>query len=588
MAIKEIFFILILIPLNLSATSYYIKNNGNDQASGRSDATAWRTVSKVNSMDFNAGDRILFQRGGVWYETLKPRCSGSPGNHIIFGAYATGNDPIITAGGELTEWDNSGNWTNEGSNRWSFYHRGNYRIRLWLDGYEAQEASKVSDVSSTYRFHAGDNKIWIYAASNPAGYYSGIEVSGTRHCALYLRGKEHITFQNLDFRGGGGAGYDCITLNSCNNITFDGCKIGRDAGCYGICAEYCYKLEVYNCTLDTGDTLRDYWDSQNTEDGIQLRNGCSYCLIHHNTFRNWGHTAFGLSKDEATSVMNNKIYSNYFTAPDIDYGRAFELEGTLNGSYSGNEFYNNYIYDLPTRNQICFPYIKVYNNVIDNIRGVTDYDHGNAGQGLGIQEYSGYRCVGMKIYNNVIVNCADQGIHIIGWDATGIRDNEIVNNIVSFNDSDNHYQLEVDDFTEVTKNSIRNNIFYSSSTNRIIRYRNAAYTVYNFNSKDEQNDCIHANIGSDPKFAGLKDFHITSDSPARGAGHMPALSSEDYEGNSWGGPCSIGAYEYITGDKTGTEESGILYWWSAIESDSTDAWHQLIIRFYNIVAKCYK
>ena len=43
------------------ATTYYVKNTGNDSLAGTSDATAWATLSKVNGFTFKAGDVIKFR-----------------------------------------------------------------------------------------------------------------------------------------------------------------------------------------------------------------------------------------------------------------------------------------------------------------------------------------------------------------------------------------------------------------------------------------------------------------------------------------------------------------------------------------------
>ena len=76
--------------------TYYIKNGGNDLLSGTSDSDAWESISKVNSFSFSPGDSILFKRGDTFVGTLTPPSSGTVGIHITFGAYGTGDDPIIT------------------------------------------------------------------------------------------------------------------------------------------------------------------------------------------------------------------------------------------------------------------------------------------------------------------------------------------------------------------------------------------------------------------------------------------------------------------------------------------------------------
>src|SRR5205809_111882 len=78
---------LVLSAMSASAATFYVSPSGNDAANGQSEATAWKTVSKVNATTFNAGDTILFQRGGEWREALNASTSGAVGNPITYDAY---------------------------------------------------------------------------------------------------------------------------------------------------------------------------------------------------------------------------------------------------------------------------------------------------------------------------------------------------------------------------------------------------------------------------------------------------------------------------------------------------------------------
>ena len=106
---RNILIILIfLLPLSLGATNYYVKNGGSDEAAGTSDATAWETITKVNTFwaagTFAPGDSILFKRGDTWYGTITVAEPGTAGNPIVIGAYGTGEKPIITGFTTLTSW----------------------------------------------------------------------------------------------------------------------------------------------------------------------------------------------------------------------------------------------------------------------------------------------------------------------------------------------------------------------------------------------------------------------------------------------------------------------------------------------------
>jgi hypothetical protein len=98
--ILSFIFLLLLLPLSVSAATYYVDaSDGNDANNGLSPATAWQTITKVyNSMGmFQPGDQILFQRGETWTDTdLYITRSGTNGNPIIFADYDSGNKPIIS------------------------------------------------------------------------------------------------------------------------------------------------------------------------------------------------------------------------------------------------------------------------------------------------------------------------------------------------------------------------------------------------------------------------------------------------------------------------------------------------------------
>ena len=94
-----IYTLLVWASIGWGAT-YYVRNAGNDGATGLSATTnassgAWQTISKVNSGGFSPGDSILLNRGDTWREQLTVPNSGTAGNLITFGAYGTGAKPRI-------------------------------------------------------------------------------------------------------------------------------------------------------------------------------------------------------------------------------------------------------------------------------------------------------------------------------------------------------------------------------------------------------------------------------------------------------------------------------------------------------------
>ncbi|HZY25527.1 MAG TPA: right-handed parallel beta-helix repeat-containing protein, partial [Bacteroidales bacterium] len=107
--------VFVILHTVASATDYYVSSAGNDANDGLSPSTSWKTIAKVNSsfINLSPGDRILFNRGDIFYGTIIIGKSGSSGNPITLSAYGTGADPVISGFTTLSS------WTNEGSNIYS-------------------------------------------------------------------------------------------------------------------------------------------------------------------------------------------------------------------------------------------------------------------------------------------------------------------------------------------------------------------------------------------------------------------------------------------------------------------------------------
>ncbi len=93
-------------PLAAFSVTYYVSPNGNDNNNGTSPATAWRTLQRAQQVTqtMQPGDMMLFERGGLYPGKLNLNASGSAAAPIIFGAYGSGPDPIISGGVPVSGW----------------------------------------------------------------------------------------------------------------------------------------------------------------------------------------------------------------------------------------------------------------------------------------------------------------------------------------------------------------------------------------------------------------------------------------------------------------------------------------------------
>ncbi len=92
----------VLIPKAFGAASpvtYYVSLTGNDSNSGTSQTNAWKTISKVNTINFQPGDKILFEGGQTFPGNLYLDASdvGTATLPITISSYGSGR-AIINGG----------------------------------------------------------------------------------------------------------------------------------------------------------------------------------------------------------------------------------------------------------------------------------------------------------------------------------------------------------------------------------------------------------------------------------------------------------------------------------------------------------
>src|SRR5437667_12668275 len=93
--------VLLFITSEIVSAAHYFVNcaSGNDGATGREAASAWRTLEKINQTSFPPGDLIQLKRGTTCPGMLWPKGSGAFASPIVIGAYGTGALPVVDANG---------------------------------------------------------------------------------------------------------------------------------------------------------------------------------------------------------------------------------------------------------------------------------------------------------------------------------------------------------------------------------------------------------------------------------------------------------------------------------------------------------
>ncbi len=78
------------------ATTYYVSQSaGNDTATGKAAASAWKTLAKASAATYGPGDSILLKCGDTWDEELAPKGGGTPAKPVTIGSYGEGKKPVI-------------------------------------------------------------------------------------------------------------------------------------------------------------------------------------------------------------------------------------------------------------------------------------------------------------------------------------------------------------------------------------------------------------------------------------------------------------------------------------------------------------
>ena len=95
----------LLLKAECLGSDYYVDAaGGSDNNSGLSPSAAWKTIAKVNASTFAPGDRILLKRGQIWREQLIVPSSGVVDRPILYGAYGTGERPLLKGSALVQNW----------------------------------------------------------------------------------------------------------------------------------------------------------------------------------------------------------------------------------------------------------------------------------------------------------------------------------------------------------------------------------------------------------------------------------------------------------------------------------------------------
>jgi hypothetical protein len=544
-------FAILVISIPLFATNYYVKNSGNDNNTGLSDAQAWATISKINGRTFSAGDSILFKAGDVWREEMDIPSSGTSGAYIGFARYGTGVNPQILGSKATTT------WTDQGSNVWksdiTFSNPASYGenvdIHFILTNGTIKWGSYVSSTSSLtsqYTWTWSSNYIYIYSTSNPASAYSGIEVPQRTLC-IDTKYNEYLSIKSIDLHYSGYMGIDCysthVDASLHHGMIVDGCTISHIGG-------VTTNQSGYGISLIYSDLIIKHCDI--SECG---RRGISMDVYGSGSFSN--------------AVIEDNVFHDGWHTTGVDINVGY---GSYTGSWDNVIIRRNLFYEPPTQTS-GYP--------VSNQIFMQNYDHTGG-------ESGGCTMTNVYIYSNIFKYPTSTAIN-----AEGIQSVYVYNNTfyqVNGNQSAYTSHLWQDHYTFLTA---KNNLFYCTASTAGNGYGAAIYYAYNNGSLTHSNNGFYRTsnslylivlystsyymntvtnweataVAANPLFtdAANNDFSLQSSSTMKAAGTPIAAVDYDYYGNPFDathpslGAIQYGAVEVVIPTVTTTTATSISY-----------------------------
>lgn len=466
------------------AATYYVDSSaGNDANTGTATSAPWKTLAKVTSFSFKAGDNVLFKRGETWRGHINIPSSGASGSPITFGAYGTGNKPKILGSDNKSA---TANWVNEGSNMW--YASVSVDVGNIILNNEAscgvKRANKADlNVQGEFWYDGTNKRVYMYSSSNPGSYYQVIEcalndmTTWARTAIINVEGRNYITIQDLDLRYGGNLAIH-IKSNS-GNITVQNCDISYIGGGY------------QGAAGRLGNAIQ-YWGA--AHDCI-----VRYCHI-----------------DQIYDAAITPQYDGTPASAQYFKNMFFYYNVIENSEYSFEFWYKDR--NVPVKSS-C-DNIRFENNVCSNAGFGWSHSQRSDASGRHLMFFSSYaNMTNIFIRNNIFYGAKQSCIYKSGLDFTGWG-----NIVIDYNA-----------------------YYMAGGDSLMFRITNASYSMSQFSTyKAEQGKDAYSKA-ADPLFANpaAGDYHLKSTSPCIDAGTSTGLV-KDYSGNTVyaGSGVDIGAFEY--------------------------------------------
>lgn len=208
---------------------YYVSPDGNDENDGLTPQTAVQTLDAEQFLlnNFQPGDAVLFERGGVWRVTNKFKVKTG----VVYGSYGEGPKPAFY--GSPYNYADPSFWSpSNRENIWKVNFADSDAGLLVFNHGEAVGVKKLNGLVALeknfdYYFNSNEDTVYIYYdGGNPGKVFKDIEI-GLNMAIIYGSKQENVIFDNFAIKYSARMGIDYC---GCHNAVVTNCEFGFIGG----------------------------------------------------------------------------------------------------------------------------------------------------------------------------------------------------------------------------------------------------------------------------------------------------------------------------------------------------------------------
>ena len=326
---------LILFASLTFATNYYVDaTNGNDNNSGLSPASAWRTINKINNFNFSNGDVISFKRGETFTGyTLQP-----PISNLTFNAYGTGAKPVIDGQGSRAAVKSNGQRDNLTFEFIKFYNGNSGQALFDVNGWtHVTIDSCIFDAN-----HSSDTGMGAWTESNYLTIKRSLFENAGKEHGLYTGGDDNVLVEHCSFLNNVIAGWHMNQHNHSGVFSTMKNVIGRynyfaGNGFDAIGDQACENSSFYYNVFDISGSDIGIALSWNNDNSVVPNHNTYY----NNTFVSTNSSSIPIYFYNSSSIDYNVFENNIFMMPSNTATFVYQQSGAgTHNSFDYNIYYN--------------------------------------------------------------------------------------------------------------------------------------------------------------------------------------------------------------------------------------------------------